>query len=43
MSKRTMAVTLFLIIAVAILCSSCQSQKSVMSDGPGMLYFFSPT
>jgi len=42
MSRQAMAVTLLLVVAGAILCTSCQSTAPAMSDGPGMLYFYSP-
>lgn len=48
MSERTTIVlrvaALFLALGGVILCtSSCQSKESPMSDGPGVLYFYSPT
>ena len=42
MSRRAVAVTLLLVVVGAILCTSCQSKGPAMSDGPGMLYFYSP-
>lgn len=46
MSRRTTIVirtaALLLAIGGAIFCTSCQSKAPVMTDGPGMLYFYSP-
>lgn len=36
------AAVLLLAIGGAVLCTSCQSKGPVMTDGPGMLYFYSP-
>ncbi len=45
MSKRTLlviGVALLVAVAGVIFCASCQSKTPAMSDGPGMLYFYSP-
>jgi hypothetical protein len=43
--QRTLVIgtaVLLLAIGGAVLCTSCQSKGPVMTDGPGMLYFYSP-
>ena len=43
MSKRTLIVIgVVLLVVGATLGTSCQSKAPAMSDGPGMLYFYSP-
>jgi hypothetical protein len=36
------AAVLLLAVGGSLLCTSCQSKGPVMTDGPGMLYFYSP-
>jgi len=46
MSKRAFtAIGVVLLVAVAgvVIFTLLQPQAAVMSDGPGMLYFYSPT
>lgn len=46
MSRQDITVigTMLLLLSIGgtILCTSCQSQAPAMTDGPGMLYFYSP-
>jgi len=45
MSRRTMVVAAVLVLVVGgvILYTQTQSKAPGMTDGPGMLYFYSPT